>query len=150
MAARGGNTFAPGGQRGAHELQLALGVKRGRKHKAGSVNTASSATEPNKMGHDVGSASTADGATKPSDNNNKKVEEHTKVLRFRPVHETYEIVDCGVDDYTFDNVWEDGTPKVSMRKHRRVHGTIKRCSLVTAIEAHYRAMAFAFGTMPSN
>ena len=130
MAAEGGKVSAPGGQRGANGTRLALGLRRGRKRKSGGDVTAGGATEPG-----------------------KEVEEAvTKELRFSNVHEIYEVVESGFDDYTFDNAWEDGTPKVSTttRRHHRQQNTIKRCSLVTAIEAHYRAMAFAFGTMPSN
>ena len=55
------------------------------------------------------------------------------------------IVDTGVDEYTFDNVWEDGTPRVRQRKPS-VKPKVQRFTPGSEVLAHQWAVQL-FGGM---
>ena len=76
-----------------------------------------------------------------------------KILRFAEFSEWYDIVDDGMDEFTFDNTWPDGTPCVGItgRPRKPVEPRSTESSIISAIKAHYRAVRWMSGdVLPLN
>ena len=86
----------------------------------------------------------------PSRPRRRVVAKPVKALRFAENAEVINIVGVdGIDDYTFDNVWADGTPKV---RHRTLasHPHKKRMPVEAAeVCFHQRALDWANGIIPT-
>ena len=98
---------------------LVLGVRRGSRGRAG--------------GH-VATSSTGDHAA-------EVISKPIKQVRFAAMSDWYEIQDDGFDDFTFDNVNADGTPRVSQPSRRRIEPPARKLSSTAAsLWAQYRAV----------
>ena len=70
-----------------------------------------------------------------------------QVLRFDDFIEYYWCVDDGNDEYTFDNCWRDGTPKVDHRFNTRRPHVGKKCIATAEILAYRRAQCWCTGSL---
>jgi len=73
-----------------------------------------------------------------------------KVITFASAPEIVLIVESGADEFTFDNTWPDGTPKVSHYRQTDFHpraGRSRRCDQRHLAEEEVRAHARAVGLM---
>ena len=108
---------------------LALGVRRGRRGKAG--------------GH-VTSSSTGGQAK-------EAISKPIKQVRFAAMADWYEIQDDGFDDFTFDNFNADGTPRVSQHNGRRIGPPARKLSSTAAtLWAQYKALLWITGGVDLN